>query len=73
MADHPAPETTETTESQPLTIRISNELADKIEACTAATKLKKSPLLRLAIDRGLDKVLEQLECSVETTNTAAEA
>jgi predicted transcriptional regulator len=47
--------------TQTLTFRISEELAEKIAASAAAAKMNRSVLLRLAVDRGIDRLLEQLE------------
>lgn len=60
------------TDNQTLALRIPADLAEKIEVAKAATKLNRSALLRLAIERGLERLLDQLELSAtETTNTGA--
>lgn len=67
-------ETRENADSRLLTIRISTELAERIGNASEATKLGRSAMLRLAIERGIDRLLEQLEVNpAETTNTGAEA
>ena len=47
--------------TQTITFRVSEELADKVSAAAVATKINRSNLLRLAVDRGIDRLLEQLE------------
>ncbi len=47
--------------TQTLTFRISEELAEKIASSAAAAKMNRSAMLRLAVDRGIDRLLEQLE------------
>lgn len=72
MSDNTYNEPRENTDSPLLTLRITPELSDRIASATTATKLGRSAMLRLAIDRGLDRLLEQLEVTTETTNTGAD-
>jgi len=44
-----------------LTIRIPVALNVKIMAATASTGLKTSDVVRLAIERGIDRLIEQLK------------
>jgi len=53
------------TNTQTITFRVTEELADKVSAAAAATKINRSNLLRLAVDRGIDRLLEQLEAKPE--------
>jgi hypothetical protein len=71
MSDITNTQPSESTDSPSLTFRITDELAGKISGAVTSTGLNRSALLRLAVDRGIDRLLEQLE--VETTNTGAEA
>lgn len=65
MSDITDTDPRETTDSQLLSLRISPELSEKIAAGASATKLSRSAMLRLAIDRGIDRLLEQLEVQPE--------
>lgn len=67
MSDNTDDGISQNTYTDTLYLRISPELSDKIQTGAAATKLGRSAMLRLAIERGIDRLLEQLE--VTTTNT----
>jgi hypothetical protein len=61
----------ENTNQTVVSFRISPELGHKIADAALKAQMPKSSLLRLSIDRGIDRLLEQLE--VTTTNTGADA
>lgn len=46
-----------------LNLRIPSDLDDKAAEVAAKVKLKKSDTMRLAMDRGLDVLLEQLSAA----------
>lgn len=49
----------------PLSLRLDDELNNDLEAAMKATRLSKSDLARLSIERGLKIVLKQLATPVE--------
>lgn len=63
------PDETEATEPQStdfnLSIKIPADLNEKADAAAKSVGLKKADVIRLAIDRGIDVVLRQLESKVE--------
>jgi hypothetical protein len=61
----------ENTNQTVVSFRISPELGHKIADAALKAQMPKSSLLRLSIDRGIDRLLEQLE--VTTANTGADA
>lgn len=46
---------------QIISIRVPIELNEKTESAARATGLKKADVIRLSLDRGIDRLLEQLE------------
>jgi len=46
---------------QVISLKIPSDLNDKADDAAKASGLKKADVLRLAIDRGIDRLLEQLE------------
>lgn len=48
-----------------VTLRIRPELNDKAAAAAEAVGLKRADVMRLALDRGIDRLLEQLEAKIE--------
>jgi hypothetical protein len=44
-----------------VTLRIPPELNEKAKDAAGATGLKRADVMRLALDRGIDRLLEQLE------------
>ena len=48
-----------------VTLRIRPELNEKTAIAAQAVGLKKSDIMRLALDRGIDRLLEQLEAKQE--------
>lgn len=48
----------------PLSLRLDDELNDELETAMQATRLSKSDLARLSIERGLKIVLKQLTTPV---------
>jgi hypothetical protein len=73
MSDITDTQPSEIADTQSLTFRITDELAAKISGAVTSSKLNRSALLRLAVDRGIDRLLEQLEAApIETTNTEAD-
>jgi hypothetical protein len=54
---------TPTTNDKVLNLRIPGDLDDKAAEVAAKVKLKKSDTMRLAMDRGLDVLLEQLSAA----------
>ena len=75
MSDITDTEQRDSADSQLLSLRISSDLAEKINAGASATKLGRSAMLRLAIERGIDRLIEQLEVkqpASETTQACAE-
>lgn len=65
MSDNTNTQPGETSETTPLSLRISDELNEKITRSAVASKMPRAAMLRLAIDRGLDRLLEQLEATPE--------
>jgi predicted DNA-binding protein len=65
MSDTTEPEPPDAGMSQILAIRISDELNEKITASVVASKMPRAAMLRLAIERGLDRLLEQLGVKVD--------
>jgi hypothetical protein len=61
MSDPTYIQPSEPADTTTLGLRITEELNEKINMATAASKLSKSAMLRLAIDRGIDRLLDQLE------------
>lgn len=55
----------ETSCNDMLSLRIPDELSAKITRSAVTSKMPRSAMLRLAIDRGLDRLLEQLEAKQE--------
>lgn len=51
---------------QIISIRIPADLNEKTESAARSTGLKKADVLRLSIDRGIDRLLEQLEVKAQT-------
>ena len=50
-----------------LSLRIPDELNWKITISAEAAKMPRAAMLRMAIDRGLDRLLEQLQVAAPTT------
>ena len=55
----------ETAEKVVLSFRVTEQMNQKITDAAAKAHLPKSSLLRLSIDRGIDRLLEQLEVKPE--------
>jgi uncharacterized protein (DUF1778 family) len=62
---------TPTTDPKVVTLRIQTSLDEKVDAAASTTGLKRSDVLRLAIDRGLDVLLSQLGHSQEALKQPA--
>lgn len=43
-----------------VSLRIPKQLANKVRAAALKTHLKRADVLRMAVDRGVDRLLEQL-------------
>lgn len=50
----------------PISLRIDEALSSELEAAAQETKLNKSDLVRLSVERGLKILLEQLRAPVKT-------
>lgn len=66
MADNTTTQPSETSDTPLLSLRITEELHAKINRSADASKMPRSAMLRLAIDRGIDRLLEQLESTPDT-------
>ena len=65
MSDQDDQEPTDAGMNQTLALRISDELNEKISSSVTASKMPRAAMLRLAIDRGLDRLLDQLGVKLE--------
>jgi len=56
--------------TMPIPIRLTPAIEEKVEAAAKETGLKKSDVLRMSVERGVDVLLAQLSSTVTTTTTA---
>ena len=48
-----------------VTLRIRPEMNERVAAAAEASGLKRSDIMRLALDRGISRLMEQLEVNIE--------
>lgn len=58
-------DTPQETTDKPISLRITPAIRNKVDAAASSTGLKPADIMRLAMDRGVDVLLKQLDANPE--------